>query len=213
MIQFVEPLISNRNMKKYVAFLRAVNVAGHAIVRMSHLRDAFEAAGCKDVGTYIQSGNVIFEAPEENSTVVFQKIRVKLHDLIGSEPVILFRTVRFLEGIVRAAPFKDFHAEPGIKLYVAFLSEKTMTRPCFPLVSQKEALEAIGMKSLEVFIVSRRKKSGFYGFPNNFIEKELGVLATSRNWSTLTRLVVFARSLPTPQREPLKEAKGGFECE
>jgi uncharacterized protein (DUF1697 family) len=61
------------------------------------------------------------------------------------------------------------------------------------LVSAKEALEAIEMKSREVFIVSRRKQNGFYGFPNNFIEQELGVSATTRNWSTLTRLVAFAR--------------------
>jgi len=27
----------------------------------------------------------------------------------------------------------------------------------------------------------------------NFIEKELGVSATSRNWSTLTKIVEFAR--------------------
>jgi hypothetical protein len=52
------------------------------------------------------------------------------------------------------------------------------------------------MKELEVFIVSRRKKNGFYGFPNNFIEKELGVSATTRNWSTLTRIVELARKGP-----------------
>jgi uncharacterized protein (DUF1697 family) len=128
---------------------------------MSDLRDAFKVAGCKDVSTYIQSGNVIFESPEEDSAAMFRKIRVKLRDLFGSEPGILFRTVRDLEGIVRAAPFRDFHAEPGIKLYVAFLAEKTRTRPRFPLVSAKEALEAIEMKSREVFIVSRRKQNGF----------------------------------------------------
>ena len=47
-------------MKKYVAFLRAMNVAGHASVRMTDLREAFAAAGCQGVRTYIQSGNVIF---------------------------------------------------------------------------------------------------------------------------------------------------------
>lgn len=52
------------------------------------------------------------------------------------------------------------------------------------------------MKNLEVFIVSRRKKNGFYGFPNNFIEKELGVSATSRNWSTVTKIVAFAHRGP-----------------
>jgi uncharacterized protein (DUF1697 family) len=90
-------LIANLKMKRYVAFLRAINVAGHTIVRMSDLRDAFKVAGCKDVSTYIQSGNVIFESPEEDSAAMFRKIRVKLRDLFGSEPGILFRTVRDLE--------------------------------------------------------------------------------------------------------------------
>ena len=48
-------------MSHYVAFMRAINVAGHASVRMSDVRDAFAAAGCRKVRTYIQSGNVIFE--------------------------------------------------------------------------------------------------------------------------------------------------------
>jgi hypothetical protein len=49
-------------------------------------------------------------------------------------------------------------------------------------------VEAIAIKRSEVFIVSRRKSNGFYGFPNNFIEKEMGVSATSRNWSTVTKI-------------------------
>lgn len=183
-------------MKKYVAFMRAINVAGHASVKMRDLRDAFAAVGCKGVKTYIQSGNVIFESPEEDTAAVFQKVRVTLRDLLGSEPGVFLRTVRDVERLVRGAAFKDFEAEPGIKLYVAFLSRKPRSKPRFPLRSSKEALEAVAMKNLEVFIVSRRKKNGFYGFPNNFIEKELGVLATSRNWSTLTKIVELVRKEP-----------------
>jgi len=52
-------------MTPYVAFIRAINVAGHASVRMSDVRDAFVAAGCKDVRTYIQSGNVMFAFPQQ----------------------------------------------------------------------------------------------------------------------------------------------------
>lgn len=183
-------------MNKYIAFMRAINVAGHASVRMSDLRDAFTAAGCKGVRTYIQSGNVIFESPEENITAVFERVRVRLRDLLGAEPGVLLRTVREVEGILRGAPFKSFETEPGIKLYVTFLSGKPRSKPRFPLLSSKEALEAIAMKNREVFIVSRRKKNGFYGFPNNFIEKELGVSATSRNWSTVTKIVEFLRKEP-----------------
>lgn len=180
-------------MNQNVAFLRAINVAGHAIVRMSDLRDAFAAAGCKGVRTCIQSGNVIFDSPARGRAAILQKVRAKLRNLLGEEPEILCRTVREMESIVRSAPFKDFAAEPSIKMYVAFLARKPRNKPRFPLISPQEALEAIAMRDREVFIASRRKKSGFYGFPNNFIEKELGVSATTRNWSTVTKIVAFAR--------------------
>ena len=145
-------------MTKYVAFMRAINVAGHASVRMNDLKNAFAAAGCKGVRTYIQSGNVIFEGPEENTPAVFQRIRIKLRELLGDEPAVLFRTVREVERIVKGVPFKDVEAEPDTKLYVTFLSRKPQSKPRFPLLSSKEALEAIAMKNLEVLIVSRRKK-------------------------------------------------------
>ena len=86
-------------MNKYVAFMRAINVAGHASVRMSDLTDPFATAGCTGVKTYIQSGNVIFESSEKNTTELFQKVRVRLHDLLGHEPGVLFRTVLEVEDI------------------------------------------------------------------------------------------------------------------
>ena len=42
--------------------------------------------------------------------------------------------------------------------------------------------------SVDVLVVSRRKPSGFYGFPNSFVEKKLGAPATSRNWSTIRKI-------------------------
>ena len=48
--------------QRYVALLRGVNVGGRNKLPMVELRDAFTAAGCTGVRTYIQSGNVVFEA-------------------------------------------------------------------------------------------------------------------------------------------------------
>jgi uncharacterized protein (DUF1697 family) len=168
-------------------------VAGHAIVKMADLRDTFAAAGCRNVRTYIQSGNVVFECSAGAAASNFNKLRANLRGLIGSEPGVMFRTVEELQTILQFTPFKSIEADGSIKLYVTFLCDKPRTIPQLPLVSSKEALEAIDFKGREVFIVSRRKPNGFYGFPNNFIEKEFGVLATSRNWSTVTKLVEFAR--------------------
>ena len=100
----------------------------------------------------------------------------------------MFRRLQEVRRVVKENPFKDLSSGSDVKLYVAFLSRKPRNKSSFPFRAPKEALEAIGMKNLEVFIVSRRKENGFYGFPNNFIEKELGVLATSRNWSTVKKI-------------------------
>jgi hypothetical protein len=55
-------------------------------------------------------------------------------------------------------------------------------------------LEVVGIQELEAFIVSRPKTNGFFGFPNNFIEKELGVSATTRNWSTVKKMLALKSS-------------------
>lgn len=177
----------------YIAFLRAINVPGHAIVRMTDLKDVFAASGCKNVRTYIQSGNVIFECPEQKAAVTFDGALTRLQQRTGRQPEIMFRTLGELETIVKSAPFQRLENDPVIKFYVAFLGGKPRTKLKLPLISDQEALEVIGYEKREVFIVSRRKPSGFFGFPNNFIEKELGVSATSRNWSTVTKVAAFAR--------------------
>jgi uncharacterized protein (DUF1697 family) len=181
-------------MQTDVAFMRAINVGGRAIVKMTDLQDAFASVGCKNVRTYIQSGNVVFDVREDHAPALFLKIPRMLRDALAVEPMVMFRTARELERLVKADPFKKVEPEPSAKLYVTFLSQKPQGNVSFPLVSVKEALEAVAMKNLDVLTVSRRKKNGFYGFPNNFIEKELGVSGTSRNWSTLTKIVDFVRA-------------------
>lgn len=179
-------------MSTYVAFLRAINVAGHATVRMEALKRAFDRAGCGCVRTYIQSGNVVFDCDGEKAETVFAKIDANVRSLVGTQPMIIYRTLDDLDRLVRSNPFKTLPEDSSKKLYVTFLAGAPRKKVTFPVVWPAEVLEAIGRKKLDVFIVSGRKKNGFYGFPNNFIEKELGVAGTSRNWSTVTKITAFA---------------------
>lgn len=75
----------------YVALLRGINVGGNSKVDMPRLKALFEDLGCKNVSTYINSGNVIFEdnrSPNELDTLIeggiekeFElKVRVVLRD-------------------------------------------------------------------------------------------------------------------------------------
>jgi len=51
---------------KYIALLRGVNVGGNNKVPMRDLKTCFEKAGFLNVSTYINSGNVLFDAVEKD---------------------------------------------------------------------------------------------------------------------------------------------------
>ena len=57
----------DRHLTVYVAMLRGINVGGQNIVTMEKLRASFEALGFRKIRTYVQSGNVIFEATKASS--------------------------------------------------------------------------------------------------------------------------------------------------
>lgn len=51
---------------RYVALLRGINVGGKNKVPMARLKEVFEKAGHTRVRTYVNSGNVVFDAPRAN---------------------------------------------------------------------------------------------------------------------------------------------------
>ena len=196
-----------RAVTTYVAFLRAINVGGQAVVRMSRLRDAFTAAGCVDARTFIASGNVVFEAAAQDAAALFGRIRVRVTRLLGRDTAVCFRTLAEIERLVRSDPFGARAADRTVKLYVAFLAEKPRETLLLPAGRPKEGLEAFGIAGREMFLVSRRKPNGFYGFPNTFVES-LGVVATTRNWSTVRKIAEFAARPAPPAPLPAPRRRG-----
>jgi Uncharacterized protein conserved in bacteria len=51
---------------KFIALLRGINVGGNNKVSMIELKKWFVAAGFKNVATYINSGNVLFDSDESD---------------------------------------------------------------------------------------------------------------------------------------------------
>ena len=52
-------------MKKYVAFLRGINVGGNNIISMNDLKNALTKNKFKNVNTYINSGNIVLESNDD----------------------------------------------------------------------------------------------------------------------------------------------------
>ena len=174
-------------MARYVALLRAVNVAGHARISSDALARIFTRAGARDVSSFGHAGNLLFSAARSPAAIV-ARARDAMCRRHGERPIIVLRSAAQIRGLMAADPFARCGASPSDKLYVVFLTRKARKPPELPIASTVERLEAFACRGRDVLLVSGRKPNGFYGFPNAFVEAEFRVSATTRNWTTVTRI-------------------------
>ena len=176
-------------MTKYVAFLRGINVGGNKLIKMADLRQLFEDLGLKNVSTYIQSGNVIFEAKETKPETLVRKIEKKIRESLGHEVTVILRTGAELKACVKGDPFKGLKPGEDAMTCLTFLSADPIKQPRLPLLLERENAEVLAIKNRTAFIVCRRKPNGMFGFPNALVEKEWGVSATTRNPRTVMKMI------------------------
>ncbi|WP_373230886.1 DUF1697 domain-containing protein [Cohnella sp.] len=104
-------------MTTYIAFLRGINVGGHKKIKMDHLKNIFEALKFENVRTYIQSGNVVFEATEQDGQTLVSKIVQAIEKGCSFQVPVLIRTVEELEMIILQNPYD-----------LEMMNEKTQSR-------------------------------------------------------------------------------------
>ena len=152
------------------------------------LRDAFARAGGENPRTFVQTGNVVFDAVPDRADAVVTAACRRLRTALGAEPLAMLRSVEEIAGLLRRGPFAHAAAPAIVKRYIVFLSAPPKRRPRLPVLLPKEGLELVHVSKRECWVVSRRKPIGWYGFPVEFVERAVGVPATARNWSTVTKL-------------------------
>ena len=175
-------------MIKYAAFLRAINVGGKNLIKMDELKKIFESLECKNVTTYIQSGNVMFDSSIADENELTEKIENRLHEYLSDDVLIFIRTVDQLKSIVEDDPFQKLKFNSSAKLYISFLKNEINRKSKLPYQSPKKDVEIYRIRNREIYSIPQKIK-GRYGFPNLFIEKEFGVKATTRNWNTIIKVM------------------------
>ena len=170
-------------MTKYIAFLRAVNVSGHNLIKMADLKRMFESVGLENVQTFIQSGNVVFESSEKDTASLEKRIESQLEKASGYKIRLFVRTMRELQSIVSKSPFEPKADETA---YVAFLNQKPDKEQGQVLMSFKSEADDFAVKGREVYILRRDREKSV--FSNNFIEKILKLPATTRNLTTIKKI-------------------------
>ncbi|NQX58477.1 DUF1697 domain-containing protein [Paenibacillus qinlingensis] len=180
-------------MAQYVAMLRGINVSGQKIIKMDRLRQLFESMNFTDVSTYIQSGNVIFEAEELDAAILRDRIVHELKEQLTYDIPVIIRTPAELLEVVQDTPYAAVNVDENEQRYVTFLSQAPTEAALAKLDAAQSEVDEYQVKGLTVYLLIR-KNYGDSKFSNNFIEKKLGVSATTRNWETVNKLIQLADS-------------------
>lgn len=107
---------------KYLALLRGINVGGNSKVPMSELKVCFESLGYHGVSTYINSGNVIFETDETDTSKLRTAIEAYLKDHFGFELLVVLMESKRYKKALDSAP-KWWGKDPAWKHNAIFLIE------------------------------------------------------------------------------------------
>ncbi len=170
-------------MRKYVAFLRAINVGGTTIIKMADLRKMFESFGLENVQTYIQTGNIIFESAETSASRLEEQIERQLEKATGKPIRVFVRTMKEAAALVKDCPFEPGEGET---VHVVILDKKPAKKNIDALIAQQSKADEFAVKGKTAFNLRRDRESSV--FSNNFIEKVLGVPGTTRNLTTIKKI-------------------------
>ncbi len=172
----------------YVALLRGVNLAASNRLSMRELAAMFGDAGCTNVVTYIQSGNVVFRASDACAARVPAAIATTIADRLGFRAPVVMRTAGELRKVVRGNPFLRVGASADIDfLHVMFLADR-------PSAAAVAALDPKRSPSDEFRVVGR---DIYLRFPNGaartkltnaYFDSKLATTSTMRNWRTVLKL-------------------------
>ena len=156
---------------------------------MPELRAALEDAGFVDVGTYVQSGNVVLSGTTTPDTVARACERL-IADRFGLDIAVVVRTRAQLARVVARNPFADVATDPK-RYQVSFLDGTLTPDVVRKLEAAAGPAEAVVVDGREVYAwqpagVARSKLWALLG------GRGLGVTATTRNWTTVTKLLELA---------------------
>lgn len=166
-------------MTRSAVLLRGVNVGRHNRISMPDLRAVLEGVGCREVQTYVQSGNAVVEH-ELGAAELERTVAAALAEH-GLPVPVMVRTGPELARVVEQSPWHDL--DPKL-FHVAFLSGDPDPAKVAGIDHERLLPErvVVGERVLYLdFALGAGRSTGLDRL-------RLGVEATARNWRTVTAL-------------------------
>ncbi len=177
-------------MNTYIALLRGINVSGHKMIKMDDLKLVLGELNFTGLKTYIQSGNILFDSENKEPADLAADIAGKIFQRYGFEVPVVIRTMAELEYIRKSNPFRNKGNEDTDKMHVTFLSEKPDTVRENQIMEHRFLPDEFVIMGKEVYLYCP-DGYGRTKLTNQFFESRLKVVATTRNWKTVEKLVTL----------------------
>lgn len=169
-------------MNRLIALYRGINVLGRNSVQMESLRAMHVRLGHRGVTSYIQSGNVIFEASGQVSRIRSQIAERFAREFGFSARVIVLSTASWSE-ILRGNPYPQVVAAQPTKVHAFMCDGKPDVEGLKALQARTRGNEAFTVAGRVIYVHTPD------GFGNSKfasgLENACGVPTTARNWRTI----------------------------
>lgn len=170
-------------MPTYVAFLRAINLGPTRKFPKAEIVAATEAAGFKDVETYINSGNVRLSSSKRSPARVATALEDAYAERAGFEvPTIVFPVAELAEV---AATARGLTSPDLARHYIYLLREEPTAAQAADLESRTRATGSVVVRGRAVHLLLGAGYEAGTVDPWG-VEKVLGIVATNRNVNVVT---------------------------
>jgi uncharacterized protein (DUF1697 family) len=179
-------------LSTYVALLRAVNVGGNNKLPMKDLVEMFVDAGCTNVRTYIQSGNVLFSAAPRLAAQLPATISAEIAKRFGYKTPVILRTPEQLREVIRRNPFLKAGAAEET-LHIMFLAGTPKPSDIDRLDPARSAPDEFIVLGQEIYL-RLPNGMGRTKLLNSYFDSKLATTSTARNWRTVLKLLELSES-------------------
>jgi uncharacterized protein (DUF1697 family) len=172
--------------QKWIVFLRGVNVSGKNKLNMKEFTVMLEDAGFKNVQTYIQSGNAVFETSLEKVEIETKVEAILLNKLETEVPVFLIQENELAQLIENNPFLKNGSGEPK-QQYVTFFKNPV---DLSSIELEKYFPDEL-ISSSSICYLNCLTSYGSTKLNTTFLEKKLNQKGTTRNWNTLQKMLTL----------------------
>lgn len=181
-------------MEAYVALLRGINVSGHHPMKMADLKSALSNLGLKNLATYLQSGNLVFESDIKSSSDLEKMIAIKLLEVFGFDLKVKVIAKKEFQESFSNNPFAKIAGIDLKQLYYIHFMGQPDVESFSAIQNDQKFPEKMSLHD-EVIYVHYPNGYGRSKLHGSIFEKKLKLPATARNHNTMKNLCKLLEAL------------------